>query len=164
MDIKTVSPRMHSIIVLFDMHTDFLKRALEGISHEDSQKRLDTKANHIAWITGSLVQERFELAGLFGAELKQNAFELFKDHKGIQDEKEYPRAEAFLSDWEKISPVLKEYLINVSEEKLNEVFKMDDFEMTNFELITFMVYREANMIGQIALWRRLLGYNAMSYM
>ena len=31
-----------------------------------------------------------------------------------------------------------------------------------FDFITFMCYREANCIGQIALWRRLLGYEAMN--
>lgn len=164
METKTVSSRMQSIVVLYDMHTDYLKKALDGISTEDTQKRLDTKANHIAWITGSLVQERFELAGMFGSELHQKAIELFKDHKGIQEGENYPSSEDFLTDWEIISPVLREYLVNVTDEKLDEIFKMPDFEMTNYELITFMTYREANMIGQIALWRRLLGYGAMNYM
>lgn len=164
METKTVSPRMQSLVVLYDMHTDFLKRALEGISAEDSLKRLDTKANHVAWITGSLVQERFELAGIFGSELQQKAIELFKDHKGIQEGEKYPSSKEFLTDWDMISPVLREHLVNVTDEKLDEIFKMPDFEMTNYELFTFMTYREANMIGQIALWRRLLGYDAMKYM
>lgn len=164
METKTVSPRMQSLVVLYDMHTDYLKRALEGISAEDSLKRLDTKANHVAWITGSLVQERFELAGIFGSELQQKAIELFKDHKGIQEGEKYPSSQDFLTDWDKISPVLRENLMNVSDEKLDEIIKMPDFEMTNYELFTFMTYREANMIGQIALWRRLLGYDAMKYM
>jgi len=164
MEMKTVSSRMQSLVILFDMHTDYLKRALEGISAEDSQKRLDTKANHVAWITGSLVQERFEVAGIFGAELHQKAIGLFKDHKGIQEGEKYPSSHEFLTDWDMISPVLREHLVNVTDEKLDEIFKMPDFEMTNYELITFMTYREANMIGQIALWRRLLGYDAMKYM
>jgi hypothetical protein len=36
--------------------------------------------------------------------------------------------------------------------------------MSLYELITFSIYREANIIGQIALWRRLLGYPGMRYM
>jgi hypothetical protein len=36
--------------------------------------------------------------------------------------------------------------------------------MRFYELVSFMTYREANCIGQIALWRRLLGYDAMKYM
>jgi hypothetical protein len=54
--------------------------------------------------------------------------------------------------------------VNVSDEKLDSEFEMPEMKMTYFELFTFMIYREANMIGQIALWRRLLGYDAMKYM
>ena len=38
------------------------------------------------------------------------------------------------------------------------------YEMRHYDLVTFIIYREANCIGQIALWRRLLGYEAMKYM
>jgi hypothetical protein len=41
---------------------------------------------------------------------------------------------------------------------------MPEMRMTYFDLIAFIIYREANIIGQIALWRRLLGYEAMKYM
>jgi hypothetical protein len=36
--------------------------------------------------------------------------------------------------------------------------------MSFYELVSFMIYREANCIGQVALWRRLLGYAALNYM
>jgi len=35
--------------------------------------------------------------------------------------------------------------------------------MPYFDLIAFMTYREANLIGQIILWRRLLGYEGIKY-
>jgi len=35
--------------------------------------------------------------------------------------------------------------------------------MNFYDLISFLTYREANCIGQIALWRRILGYEAMKY-
>ena len=40
---------------------------------------------------------------------------------------------------------------------------MGGMKMTYHELISFTIYREANMIGQLALWRRLLGYPALKY-
>ena len=50
-------------------------------------------------------------------------------------------------------------------DKLDESFEMmPGMKMTYYELITFIIYREANIIGQLALWRRLLGYEAMKYM
>lgn len=155
---------MHSLVILYDMHTDFFNKAIDGISDEDSNNRLNTKANHIAWITGSLVQERFEMAGLLGKEMKQKADELFKDHQGIKDEVTYPSLNEFKKDWDKISPVLRKELCEVTDEKLDSIFTMPEMTMPYFDLIAFIIYREANCIGQLALWRRLLGYEAMKYM
>jgi hypothetical protein len=165
MEIKTASNRMTSLVVLYDMHTTYFKSATEGISDQDAHNRLNTKANHVAWLTGSLVQQRFELAKLFAIDQKQSADEFFRDYKGIQDNITYPPLNDFKKDWEQISPLLRNALVNVSDEKLDSVFEMMPGEkMTHFDLIAFMAYREANCIGQIALWRRLMGYEAMKYM
>jgi len=164
METKTTSNRMSSLIVLYDLHTDFFSKAIDGISDKDAHNRLGTKANHIAWITGSLVQERYEMAKELGTDMKQSAHELFKDHKGIQDGITYPSLAEFKKDWEKISPVLRNALVNVSDEKLDTQFKMPEMSMPYFDLVAFIIYREANCIGQIALWRRLLRYEAMKYM
>ncbi|HRO47647.1 DinB family protein [Agriterribacter sp.] len=164
METKTVSSRMFSIVVLYDMQTTFFENATEGIADEDRHKRLNTKANHIAWLTGSLVEQRYEIANLFGAGLEQSAHELFKDNKGIQDDITYPSLAVFKKDWENITPVLRDILMKVDDEKLDTLFEMmPGMKMTHYDLIAFCTYREANCIGQIALWRRLLGYPAMKY-
>ncbi len=83
METKTISNRMFSLTVLYDMHTNFFFSALDGITNEDAHNRLNTKANHVAWLTGSLVQQRFEIAKALGVDKQQAAHELFKDNKGI---------------------------------------------------------------------------------
>ena len=111
------------------------------------------------------MQERFEIAKALGIEQQQAAHELFDNNKGIQDNVTYPSLEAFKKDWKNISTILRDVLHNTKDEKLNETFEMmPEMKMTHFELIAFMTYREANIIGQIALWRRLLGYEGMKYM
>ncbi|MFN2440328.1 MAG: DinB family protein [Chitinophagaceae bacterium] len=165
METKPVSNRMFSHIVLYDMHTKFFFSALEGISDKDAHNRLNTKANHIAWLTGSLVEQRFEIANDLGATLKQAAHDLFKDNKGIQDGVTYPSLQSFKKDWEIVTPVLRDLFLKVEDKKLDESFEMmPGMKMTHYELISFIIYREANIIGQLALWRRLLGYEAMKYM
>lgn len=157
--------RMQSIIVLYDMQTTFFKNAIDGITDSDAHNRLNTKANHISWLTGSLVQQRFELANTLGIDRKQRAEDLFKDNQGIKDEISYPSLTQFKEDWETISPALRTALQEVDAEKLDTSFEMmPGMSMTYYDLITFISYREANCIGQIALWRRLLGYDAMKYM
>ncbi len=166
MEIKTFSNRMYSLVKLYDMHTGFFPKAIDGISAEDAHNRLNTKANHITWLTGSLVQERFEMANLLtGTELVQAANELFKDFKGIQDNVMYPSLSEFQKDWDKITPIAREALANVTDEKLDSIFEIHEMsmKMPYYDLLSFMTYREANCIGQIALWRRLLGYSALKY-
>lgn len=164
MSTKTTSSRMSSLIDLYDMQTTYFSNAIEGIADSDAHNRLDTKANHIAWLTGSLVEQRFEIANQLGLPGKQSANEFFKEGKGIQDGVTYPSLASFKKDWEKISPVLKDALAKVSDEKLDTSFEMmPGMKMTIYELISFCSYREANCIGQIALWRRILGYAAMKY-
>jgi hypothetical protein len=165
METKTVSNRMLSLVVMYDIHTDYFARALDGISDENAHNRLNTKANHVAWLAGSFVNERFVGAKTFGTELNSETGELFKDHKGIQDNVTYPSLVNYKMDLDRISPQLRNALVNVTDEKLDEKFEMmPAMQMTYYELITFMTYREASLIGQIALWRRLLGNEAMKYM
>lgn len=155
---------MYSLVVLYDLHTSFFSKVIDGISDDDAQNRLKTKANHVAWLTGSLVHERYELAKELGIDQKPSAYELFRDHKGIQDEAAYPSLASFKNDWDLITPVLREALVNANDERLDQPFEMPGEKMSFYDLISFMIYREANCIGQIALWRRLLGYEAMKYM
>lgn len=161
--ITTKDPRMQSLVILYDMHTDFFRRALENIDDSAAQNRLDTKANHIAWITGSLVQVRFEMAGMFGKEMQQKHHELFADFKGIEDGVKYPPLEDFKQDWDKVSLILRDIYTNLSTEKLDSIFEMHGMKMSHYEMVSFQTYREAACIGQIALWRRLLGFPAMRY-
>lgn len=160
---KPISNRLYGIIVLYEMHTDFLIRALDGLNDEDAQKRMDTEANHIAWITGSIVSGRYEMAKSLGIDLTATTGALFAEHKGIQDGITYPTLEAFKKDWNAISPVLEKALTEATDEKIDEPFVMPGMEMKLFDMIAFNTYREANCIGQIALWRRILGYKGMSY-
>jgi len=158
------SSKLYGIMVLYEMQTDFLLRALDGIDEKDAQTRLNTKANHIAWIVGSVISGRYFLAKSFGINVISSTGELFRDNHGIIDDADYPTLAEFKADWERISPLLYDALLNASEEKLSENIEMPGMEMTLFDMISFTSYREANCIGQIALWRRLLGYPGMSYM
>ena len=163
METKTTSTRMQSLIVLYDMHTTFFKNVLEGISEKDTHNRLNTKANHIAWLAGSLVEQRYGIAKDIGIDMEQTAHDLFKDNKGIQDNVTYPSLAQYKKDWDTISPVARKAFEEVTDEKLDGEIEMGGMKMTLYDLITFTIYREANCIGQIALWRRLLGYEAMKY-
>ena len=153
------------IINLYDLHTQLYMNVIDGISDNDATNRMNTKANHIAWIAGSLVFERYELARLLGTELKPSTGELFRDHKGIQDNATYPTLSEYRKDWEKISEHLKNTILNLSEEQLEgpDPYEMPGEDYTLANSLIFAAHRESYCIGQIGLYRRLLGYEAMKY-
>jgi hypothetical protein len=163
METKTASSRIQGLLTLFDMHTTFFARAIEGISEENMHSRLNTKANHMAWLAGSLIAQRYYIIKESHPELKQDGADLFEDNKGIQDGAKYPSNAEYLKDWEKVSPTAREVLATVTDEKLDSEIDMGFMKMSYYELISFTIYREASIIGQLALWRRLLDYPALRY-
>ena len=114
---KVNDQRMFSLIVLYDMQTTFFRNVLDGISDEDAHRRLDTKANHVAWLAGSLVQQRYEIANMLGVEGAQEANDLFENNQSIKDRLTYPPLDQFRKDWETISPKLREAFCNASRER-----------------------------------------------
>ncbi|UKJ05861.1 DinB family protein [Solitalea lacus] len=160
--------RMYAIISLYDIHTKLYRNVIEGISDNDAHNRLNTKANHVAWLAGSLVNERLEMVNLFSGDSEKKlitkaSYKLFEGYKGIQDNEIYPTLSDYRQDWETVTPVLKDLLENISTEKLNSLFEMPEMTIPYYELITYMAHREAYCIGQIGLWRRLLNYAPMKY-
>ncbi len=161
---KTKNTSLNQLIDLYDLHSQLFNNVIESISAEVSNNRLGTKVNHPSWITGSLVQQRYELAQLLGSNEKSTFHETFKDYQGIKDDSPYPVLADYKNDWERISPVLKELLSQLKEDKLESIAPMDmGGEITYYQAISFLIDRESYCIGQIGLWRRLLGYPAMKY-
>ncbi len=163
METKTASTRTEGLIALFDLQTLYFERALDGIPEDAMHNRLNTKANHMAWLAGALVAQRYNMASEIRPDLKQTKSELFENFQGIQDDAKYPTNAEYLKDWKTISPFAREGVAKMDDKKLDSDFDMGGMTMKWFELISFTIYREASMIGQLALWRRLLNYPAMKY-
>ncbi|HYE56581.1 MAG TPA: DinB family protein [Chitinophagaceae bacterium] len=163
MNTQTASTRTQGFLTLFDYHTNFFEKALAGISEADMHNRLNTQANHPAWLAGSLVHQRFLMASETGSGLKQTGAELFKDHQGIQEGITYPGVEAYLGDWKRITPEARQALVSIDDQKLDSDFDMGGMKMSYYDMISFSIYREASIIGQLILWRRLLGYPGIRY-
>ena len=154
-----------TIIVLYDLHTRLFFNVIDKITDEDAHNRLCTEANHIAWLTGSLVHERFELANAAGLSLRHSSIDLFKCHRGIEKNTIYPSLEEFKKDWKNISPILRTSLVNLTDSQLQSIdqYGVPGDELKFVNAITFSIDRESYFIRQIGLYRRLLGYDAMKY-
>ena len=87
---QTTSTRTQALLTLFDNQTGFFSKALDGISEDDMHNRLNTEANHPAWLAGSLVHQRFMMASEMKHDVKQTRADLFEGHKGLQEGERYP--------------------------------------------------------------------------
>lgn len=166
MEIKAKSKRIEPFLFLFDLHTQLFPNVITGITAEDAHKRFDTKANHVAWIAGSLVQQRVDMVNDLGGKAEQEAGSLFSNFQGIKDDVKYPELEIYNKDWQKVSPAARLMLTELSDEKLDSIYKipgMPEMDMPYFDMAAYSIHRESYLIGQIGLWRRLLGYPAMKY-
>ncbi len=134
------STPIDTLILLYDLHTKLFLNVIEDISHKDAQNRLHIKANHIAWLAGSLVHERYELANAAGINLKQTTYDLFHCHRGIEDKIIYPSLTEFKSDWEIITPVLRNALLQLSDKQLQsaEAYGIPGDELSLFDAITLL--------------------------
>lgn len=166
---QTDAAALQPLISLYDLHSNLFLNVTDGISETDSNNRLDTKANHPSWIAGSIVHQRYDLLRELDASQIQKIdspdyLALFQSYQGIKPEQHYPQLNDYADFWNSISPVLKETLNSLALDRLNAKAPFDMGEpITYFEAITFMIHREAYCIGQVGLWRRLLGYEAMKY-
>jgi hypothetical protein len=156
---------MQVILDMYDMHSKLFHNVIEGIAEKDANNRLNTKANHPSWIAGSLVQDRFELAAMLGEKRKSDNDELFQNHRSRQDGVQYPALDSYKKNWDEITPVLRNILANIKDEVLESIAPIDmgGEKYSWYEMIYFTIDREAYCIGQLALFRRLLGYEAMKY-
>lgn len=148
-----------SLLLMYDLHTRLFLNLVEGISDKDAHNRLNAKANHIAWLSGSLVQERHQLARELNIDKEQKSHNLFKNHKGIRNGIIYPSLTEFQKEWENISPVLREAFVQATDEQLNRQLPGEDLSF--LEAIIFCMDRESYCLGQIGLFRQLLGYEPM---
>lgn len=159
--------QMKTIVEQVKLHSVLFCNAILEISNEDAQRRLSNQTNHIAWLAGALVSGRYEIAAMLGIKQKETFAELFAGNKGIQGGVIYPHLNQLEKDWLSISPILTETLSSLTDEQtatiaspFKEYYIIEDSFMG---AITFIIDRESYIIGQIALLRKIFGYNAMEY-
>ena len=165
MEANTKKSALQLSMTLFDFHTQQYHNALENIPENETHNRLNSKANHIAYIAGRMIYERQGLAKGINVHVDLDTTTEFHDFKGIQDDVTYPSLEKYKKDWDTVSTALKEGLQQLTEEQLNgpDPFNMPGGNYTLFDSIVFTIDHESYFLGQLGLYRRLLGIAAMKF-
>jgi len=166
MDTPT-SKKLDIIIPAFRGHSQNFLMVLDGISAQDALKRIEGKTNHIIWMAGNFLDMRYALGSVLGIQEEFEFKDLFFQGKSLDESFTYPSLEQLKDAFHKISPLVYQKLLEVSDEELDKAFPMgmniDFFPETVLNFIGMCIGREDYLCGQIGLMRRILGYEGLKY-
>lgn len=155
------------VIPQFRMHTQLFDLVIDNISATDALKRIEDKTNHVIWMTGNLVNNRYWLARILGIEDKDPYEELFKDAKALDPKANYPELSTLRAQWHQVSPQLYVALMNATDEQLSQPYALgmgiDFVEENKLNMVAMCMDRESYLLGQLGLMRRALGYEGVKY-
>ena len=154
-------------IPFYRMQTQLFDNVIAGIKTEDATKRLQDRTNHIVWMAGNIVNCRYWLAGLFDLQEKDPHDKFFADAKALDVNAAYPSLETLKREWHRISPVLYDCLMNLTDEALQKAYSLGMnvafIEENKLNMVGMCLDRISYLTGQVSLMRRALGYDAMKY-
>lgn len=166
MDTPT-SKKLDIIIPAFRGHSQNFLMVLDGISEEDALKRIEGKTNHIIWMAGNFLDMRYALGFILGIQEEFEFKDFFFQGKSLDESLDYPSLQQLKDAFHKISPLVYQKLLEVSDEELDKAFPMgmniDFFPETVLNFVGMCIGREDYLCGQIGLMRRILGYEGLKY-
>jgi hypothetical protein len=161
-----VSTSLRPAIEIFRLHTSLFRNVTGDINEEHAQASMGGSPNHIAWITGHIVSNRYMLATILGLTAREPFAELFESGKGIQEDGRYPSMKSLADGWDALAEKVIAKLESLTEDDLEgdpPIATPVASDNTLRGFITFLAHHEAYHIGQLSLARRFFGYEPMEY-
>lgn len=156
---------INTIIAQFDLQTSWFLNALENCSEDESNTRFSEHLNPIKWVAGHLTDARFTIHALIsGSEINDPYKRLFSKGTNNQTDSSFPTIEQIQVDWITVSGLLKKALQGMPEEQWlsKPPFQTAIPDETLSGLIAYFAMHESFHIGQLSIYRKLLGKPAMA--
>ena len=159
-----LSSLSHSEII-FNLNDRLFINALAGVSDEQAKQRLSDHNNPLVWLATHTVWARYNAAMLLGKPGENPFNGMFENFKPYDDSMKFQTLKQIKSEWLKATALLKEGLSSVSEQHIasDAPFKNPTGNSTIGGTIAFLAQHESYDIGQIALLKKYLTKEAMSY-
>ncbi|NNE07429.1 MAG: DinB family protein [Gemmatimonadetes bacterium] len=135
-----------------------------GMKEEDARKRArGTEGASVAWALGHLVNYRYYMMSLLGAEEQSPLAEIITDT--ATDGAEYPAMDVLLAAWNEAAGKVEKAIADVTDEYLlAKPGEGPHGEQTRLGTLAFYVWHEAYHVGQIGTLRKAMGYTATADM
>ena len=154
------------LISTLELNTRLLLNALDGIGEEQARIRPNDRTNHALFLACHLVDSRHYLARALGLESESPFKAKLEAAKGIDDVKEYPSLEEVKEAWKDVGQRLSSHIAGLGDSDLEKpapfAFPIEGGG-TLLGCLAFLVQHDSYHLGQVALLRRFVGLEAMSY-
>ncbi len=159
-----MSNTIKHLINQFNLQTRLYNNVTAEISDSIASKPMNENTNHIAWLTGHIVSTRYMLATVLGIQDKEPFSTLFKNGKGIDRSANYPSMKELTNGWSSISEKVLVALNSLSEEVIaSKAPRAVPTGESIGDFISFIMHHEAYTLGQLGIYRRFYGIEAMKY-
>jgi uncharacterized damage-inducible protein DinB len=154
------------LVSTIELNTRLLLNALEGIDEQAARKRPNERTNHVLFLACHLVDARHYLARSIGLASESPFKAILDDARGIDDVKEYPPLQEVREAWKEVGERLARHIAELEpvdlEKPAPQAFPIEGGESL-LGCLAFLVQHDSYHLGQVALLRRYLGFEAMSY-
>ncbi|MEJ2216030.1 MAG: DinB family protein [Gemmatimonadota bacterium] len=147
------------------LHTRLFLNALDGVDDEAAAERPGGRTNNITFVALHVLDARCWLAGYLGEPLSHPFDEQFKDVNSVDDVDVLPPLDQVRAAWREASASFEALLGRLDAADLSGPspmpFPIDD--TSTLGGLVFLLHHEAFHVGQLALLRRYVGLDALSY-
>lgn len=156
--------KINSIIAQYDLQTYWFLNALESITEEESNISISENINPIKWVGGHLIDSRITINNIISNNVINVDYKkLFGKGTNNKIDDSFPAIEQIRTDWTSISEQLIRALKNIPDEILmsKPPFQTSIPDETLLGLIAYFSMHESFHIGQLSVYRKLIGKNQM---
>lgn len=160
-----MDPRVIAPAEILRLNTKLYRNCLHGMTAAQAQARPADHANSAAFVALHLVDSRYFLLKLLGADATNPLPAELATARSIDDVKQWPAHADLEAAWTAASHALRDQLTAMTADQLNAAVtvRFPAPEQTVFGALTFLVQHESYHLGQLSLLRKQAGLPAMSY-
>jgi uncharacterized damage-inducible protein DinB len=161
-----MNPAVRPLVQTLDLNTRLLLNALDGVDEEAARKRPNDRTNHILFLACHLVDARHFLARSLGLASESPFKGVLDEAEGLDDVKAFPALDQVREAWKEIGERLRRHIAELEPPDLEKpaphAFPIEGGESL-LGCLAFLVQHDSYHLGQVALLRRYVGLEAMSY-
>ncbi len=159
-----MDPRITSLAETLRLNTRLFRNCLDGFEEGKCRARPTPTANSAAYVAAHLVESRFYLLGLMGAERTSPLGERV-GWRGIEEITAWPTLDEIQAAWTEVSGELDGRLSKLTAPELDKASdsKLPMETPTTLGVLGFLVQHDSYHLGQLSLLRSAAGLPAMKY-